>query len=54
VWGAWKTSADNGGEYAGTIRRFAQNLESHGMTYERQNRARGFRGLRLVGDAEAD
>ena len=50
LFAAWKKWADSGGEYAGTIRRFAQNLESHGMTYERQSRARGFRGLRLVGD----
>ena len=43
----WKTWADRNGEYAGTARRFAQQLETRGLIYERRMTARGFRGLRL-------
>ena len=51
LFAAWKAWADNGGEYAGTIRRFTQNLETRGLTYERSKKSRGFRGLCLVGNA---
>jgi len=48
---AWKAWAEAAGEYDGGMRRFAQNLEDRGFIYERSKRARGFRGLRLVGDS---
>jgi phage/plasmid-associated DNA primase len=54
LYAAWKVWAERNGEFAGTVRRFAQTLEqrgqAYGVTYER-GRRRGFRGLRLVGDA---
>ena len=53
LYAAWKVWAERNGEFAGTVRRFAQTLEqrgqAYGVTYER-GRRRGFRGLRLVGD----
>jgi putative DNA primase/helicase len=51
LYAAWKAWADKAGEYAGTMRRFAQTLEMRGLTYERRKKARGFRGVRLLGDA---
>ena len=52
LYAAWKDWADKGGEYAGNMRHFAQNLETRGITYERSKKARGFRGLRLIGDTQ--
>lgn len=43
-WSAW---ADKAGEHVGTIRRFSQNLESHGFQPQRRMNGRGFCGLRL-------
>ena len=43
-WVAWATKA---GEYIGTQKRFSQNLETRGLTFERRGYGRGFRGLRL-------
>lgn len=56
LYAAWKVWAERNGEFAGTVRRFAQTLEqrgqAYGITYERdRQRGRGFRGLSLVGDA---
>src|SRR6516164_815653 len=51
LFAAWKAYAERSGEYVGTIRRFAQALERHGITFLRKNKARGYVGLRLVGDA---
>jgi len=51
LFAAWKAWAERSGEYVGTIRRFAQALERHGITFLRKNKARGYVGLRLVGDA---
>ena len=48
---AWKAWVEAAGEFDGGMRRFAQNLEGRGFVYERSKRARGFRGLRLVGDS---
>ena len=47
---SWKAWADNAGEHPGTMKRFVQNLETRGLTAERQRHARGFRGLRLRTD----
>jgi len=51
LFAAWKAWAERNGEYVGTIRRFAQALERHGITFLRKNKARGYLGLRLVGGA---
>jgi putative DNA primase/helicase len=44
---AWKMWAERAGEYAGTTKRFVQNLDARGFTWERRKVGRGFRGLRL-------
>lgn len=44
---SWTLWADTTGEFIGTQKRFIQNLESRGLTYERTKSARGFRGVRL-------
>ena len=56
LYAGWKAWCDRNGEFAGTVRRFSQTLQQRGTayhtTYERdRQRGRGFRGLRLVGDA---
>jgi putative DNA primase/helicase len=51
LFAAWKTWAERNGEYVGTIRRFAQALERHGIKFLRRNKARGYVGLRIVGGA---
>jgi putative DNA primase/helicase len=52
LFASWKVWAERNSEYVGTIRRFAQALERHGITFLRKNKARGCIGLRLVGDAQ--
>jgi putative DNA primase/helicase len=47
LFASWKEWADKAGEYAGTMKRFVQNLEMHGLVPERKNHARGFRGFRI-------
>ena len=53
LFAAWKAWAERNGEYVGTIRRFAQALERHGIVFLRKNKARGYLGLRVIGDARA-
>jgi putative DNA primase/helicase len=43
-WTQWATKA---GEYVGSQKRFAQLLENKQLTFKRQNKARGYLGLRL-------
>ena len=43
-WVAWATKA---GEYIGTQKRFSHNLETRGLSFERRDYGRGFRGFRL-------
>jgi putative DNA primase/helicase len=55
---AWAIWCKKTGEYPGTIRRFSQTLEARGQAfgayYQRdRKKGRGFRGLRLIGDALA-
>lgn len=50
LYAAWKVWAERNGEFAGTVRRFAQTLEqrgqAYGVAYERnRQRGRGFCGL---------
>jgi putative DNA primase/helicase len=47
LFASWKLWADNAGEYAGTLKRFIQNMEARGLTPVRHRNARGFRGFRL-------
>jgi putative DNA primase/helicase len=53
LYAAWKAWADKSGEHAGSMKRFSQTLETRGgVIYERDRQMGcGFRGLRLVGDA---
>jgi len=56
LFAGWKAYCDKTGEYLGNMKRFAQNLElrgtAYGIVYQRHmTKGRGFRGLRLVGDA---
>ena len=47
-WTGWATKA---GEYVGSQKRFAQLLENKQLSFKRQNKARGYFGLRLVGSS---
>jgi putative DNA primase/helicase len=56
LFAGWKTYCDKTGEYLGNMKRFAQTLElrgaAYGIHYHRdRKKGRGFRGLRLIGDA---
>jgi putative DNA primase/helicase len=53
---SWKAWCDKSGEYTGDLKRFVRTLETrgaaHGIRWHRHNvSGRGFRGLRLTGDA---
>jgi putative DNA primase/helicase len=50
LFASWKAWADGAGEYAGTLKRFIQNLEARGLVPERRKYARGFRGFRVGTD----
>jgi putative DNA primase/helicase len=45
---SWKGWADRSGEFAGSTKRFAQNLETRGFERMRRNEGRGFQGLRTI------
>jgi putative DNA primase/helicase len=47
LFGSWTGWATKAGEYIGSQKRFAQLLETRGLTFKRQNKARGYIGLRL-------
>jgi putative DNA primase/helicase len=47
LYASWKTWADKSGEYAGSVKRFGQNLEARGYSPQRSHAGRGFRGLRI-------
>jgi putative DNA primase/helicase len=47
LFASWKAWADSAGEYAGTLKRFTQNIETRGLVPERRMQARGFRGFRI-------
>jgi putative DNA primase/helicase len=44
-WSGWATKA---GEYVGSQKRFAQNLETRGLIFQRRMDGRGYLGLRLL------
>jgi phage/plasmid-associated DNA primase len=43
----WKNWAEANGEFAGSIKRFSENLTNRGFEQWRSKTARQFRGLRL-------
>jgi putative DNA primase/helicase len=47
LFGSWRSWAEKAGEHPGTMKRFVQNLEARGFTWERTRTGRGFRGVRL-------
>jgi putative DNA primase/helicase len=47
LFASWKAWAEGAGEYAGTLKRFVQNIETRGLMPERRKYARGFRGFRI-------
>ena len=50
LFASWKVWAEANCEFVGTQRRFAQAMERKGIIRDRTMNARGFRGLRLIGD----
>jgi putative DNA primase/helicase len=50
LFGSWKAWCERTGEFVGTQRRFVQNIEGKGLTYERRRHARGYRGRRITAD----
>lgn len=47
----WNEWAEKAGEFVGSQKRFAQNLEARGILPDRNMTGRGFRGISLKGDA---
>jgi putative DNA primase/helicase len=47
LYASWKAWADKSGEYAGSVKRFGQNLEVRGYSSQRRNPGRGIIGLRI-------
>ena len=47
LFASWKAWADRQGEFAGSSKRFAQNLETRGFTSHRKKTGRGFQGLKI-------
>jgi putative DNA primase/helicase len=57
LFAGWKAWCEKSGEYVGNIKRFSQLLELRGAAYaivyqRHMTQGRGFRGLRLIGDAQ--
>jgi putative DNA primase/helicase len=48
---SWKTWAEGAGDFVGSAKRLAQNLEARGYLRGRANQTRGFQGIRLKGEA---
>jgi putative DNA primase/helicase len=56
LYAGWKAWAEKAGEYIGSMKHFSQMLETRGPGYgvfylRHREKGRGFRGLRLTGDA---
>jgi putative DNA primase/helicase len=47
LFGSWTTWANKNGEHVGSQKRFAQALETRGLTFHRRKDGRGFYGLSL-------
>jgi putative DNA primase/helicase len=54
LFASWRSWADKAGEHPGTMKRFVQNLETRGLTYERKMHGRGFLGVRVENSDEQD
>jgi putative DNA primase/helicase len=54
LFASWTTWAEKAGENPGTMRRFAQTVESRGFRPQRRMNGRGFLGLQIVPEAEPD
>jgi putative DNA primase/helicase len=48
LFNSWKSWAERSGEPIGSQKAFVQGLESHGLTRQRRQTARGFAGLRVI------
>jgi putative DNA primase/helicase len=48
---SWKSWAESAGDYAGSQKRFTQNLEAKGYFPTRTMHARGFQGISIKGEA---
>lgn len=48
LFASWKGWAERAGEFVGSAKRFAQNLETRGYEYRRTRTGRGFVGLRVT------
>jgi len=48
LFASWKAWAERSGEFAGSTKRFGQNLETRGFQPLRKMNGRGFQGLRIV------
>jgi putative DNA primase/helicase len=47
LFASWTGWANSSGEYAGSQKRFAQLMETRGLSFQRRNDGRGYLGLRL-------
>jgi putative DNA primase/helicase len=47
LYASWKAWADKSGEYAGSVKRFGQNLEVRGYSAQRRHPGRGIIGLKI-------
>jgi putative DNA primase/helicase len=47
LFASWRAWADQAGEQQGTRKRFIQNLETRGFSYERKKYGRGIAGIRI-------
>jgi putative DNA primase/helicase len=54
LYASWKGWAELAGEQPGTMKRFAQQLETRGLQPARRKHARGFNGIRTLDDARVD
>ncbi|MBA3446366.1 MAG: hypothetical protein H0T56_01925, partial [Pseudaminobacter sp.] len=48
LFASWKAWAERSGEFAGSTKRFSQNLETRGFYLIRKAKGRGFQGLSIV------
>jgi putative DNA primase/helicase len=54
LFASWNEWAGNHGEYVGTVRKLSSTLESKNFQPDRSNKARGFRGLRILPSGGSD
>ena len=54
LYASWTSWAEKAGEHPGTMRRFAQTLQSRGFQPEHRKYGRGFLGVRVIPIAEPE